>query len=657
MAAAEQKKQYHVTKAFRGVNTKANRTAIDVDEFSWIENAQPIGYANMKVLPTSSNVTISGSSLTWGNTVDYITTANVNNTAYIVAFEADGRAEYYNIAAGTKGNVAVAGTFSSANVRATLWKDERLLIADPTKGYFTWDGTNTVFVGSVGQIAITAGGSGYTTTPSVVISAPNDANGVQAVATATTSSGAVTAITLTEAGTGYTSPPTITLSGGGGSGATAIAGLITFKKGTVAVTVSNPGSGYTNAANLTVSFSGGGGANAAATAVLSGGQISTIVMTNPGDGYTSNPTVTITGGGGSNATAKAVAAATDLIDVASFAGRVWLARERTVTYSAAATYEDFITVSAGAIVLTDSTLFGHIQGLLSANNFLYIFGESSINVFSDVRVTSTGETLFTNTNISASIGTKRTLTAFPYFRTVLFMNDYGVYALVGSTTSKISDALDGIFPNIDITYPMTGGQVLLNNILCAAFNFRYNDPTQGARYIQAVFFDKKWFFTSQGDIAYVTSIPYAGSIRLYGTSGTNLKYLYNDTTSNISTRIQSALWQLGDVIRDKQALKLGVEATLTTASNLSLTVDSENRVSPTYTLTNTGISWVNNAGNTLNWLNNASSIINWTYSSGYALYKSDAQQFGKYLGYTITSTDPGFTLNTLEMEYELRARF
>jgi hypothetical protein len=41
MAAAEQKKSYQVVKQFKGLNTKANRTAIDETEFSWIENAQP----------------------------------------------------------------------------------------------------------------------------------------------------------------------------------------------------------------------------------------------------------------------------------------------------------------------------------------------------------------------------------------------------------------------------------------------------------------------------------------------------------------------------------------------------------------------------------------------------------------------------------------
>jgi hypothetical protein len=49
MAAAEQKKSYEVVKQFKGVNTKANRTAIGDDEFYWLENAMPIGYGNLKV--------------------------------------------------------------------------------------------------------------------------------------------------------------------------------------------------------------------------------------------------------------------------------------------------------------------------------------------------------------------------------------------------------------------------------------------------------------------------------------------------------------------------------------------------------------------------------------------------------------------------------
>jgi hypothetical protein len=111
-----------------------------------------------------------------------------------------------------------------------------------------------------------------------------------------------------------------------------------------------------------------------------------------------------------------------------------------------------------------------------------------------------------------------------------------------------------------------------------------------------------------------------------------------------------------DPIRTKQALKFGIEATLTQSATLNVTVDSEYGSSPTYTLTN-NVTWYNNLGATIPWVNNSAQVILWVISNGYALYKSDAQQYGKYLGMTITSTDPAFVLNTIEFEHELRVRF
>jgi hypothetical protein len=741
MAAAEQKKSYAVVKQFAGLNTKANRTAIKEEEFAWIENAMPIGFGNIKIVPAQSTVKDSGNAaVSFANTVTYLTSANINIKDYILAFENNGRAEYFDLTTASKGNVAVAGTFSNSGVSIAQYKNERVMIGDPDKGLFTWDGNSVVSLGSVGLIGITNPGSGYTTAPNVIISAPNESNGIQATAVATIttgaggvqsiqvtatgsgftsvptvtigapnvtggvqatagatisggnvvaivvtqsgsgytavpsvsitggggsaatanatlSSGIVNSITLTNAGSGYTAPPSVTISGGGGANATALAQLSTFAKGTVTILVNNGGSGYTNAANTVVTITGGGGSAAAGTAIVSGGQVTQVVMTNPGTGYTGTPTVAITGGGAStNATATAIVNLDSIVDVATFSGRVWVAAGRTVTYSAAGSYSDFSSISAGSFTLTDSTLHGNIQSTLSANNFLYIFGDDSINVFSDLRVTATGATLFTNTNVSASIGSKRPYAVFPYFRSVLFMNDYGMYALVGSTTSKISDNLDGVFPLIDFTQPVSAGQVLLNNILCAAFSFTYNDPVAGARPIQAVFFEKKWFVTSQGSLTYVTSVPLGGLINMYGVTGTALYKLYADSTANVASTIKTALMPMGDTIRTKQALKFGIEATVSNSATLLVTVDSEQGSSPVYTLTNT-TTWINNLGNVINWINNSSVVIPWTYASGYALYKSDAQQYGKYLGLTQTSNSPAFTVNTFEFEHELRVRF
>jgi len=664
MAAAEQKKSYQVIKTFRGLDTQANRTAIKEDEFSWIENVQPIGYANLKVIPNYSTVSSSGNTVVWANTATTLSSANIKLNDYAVAFQADGSAQYYNATTGAVGNMAAAGTFSGAGMQVSQWKNERLLILDPSKGYYSWDGNNVVNIGSVGIIAVTNGGSGYSNVPTVTISAPNDTNGTQANAVATVLSGVVQTVSLNDGGSGYyaNSVPTVTIAGGGGSGATAIAGVITFATGTASAVVVSGGTGYTNAANTVISFSGGGGTGAAGTAVLEGGQILEVIITNPGSGYTNaaNLVVTASGGGGTGAVLKGIVNSDTNVGIASFSGRVWIAAGRTIFYSAANSYTDFTSVSAGSFVLTDETLHGNIQQILSANNFLYIFGDDSINVISNVNVNTNGITLFTNTNVSASVGSKRPYAIFPYFRSVLFLNDYGVYALVGSTTSKLSDPLDGIFPNIDFTYPIYAGQVLINNILCAAFNFRYYDAvfTQSYRYIQAVFFEKKWFLTSQGNnLAYITSIPLGGKITLFGTDGTTLYQLYQSTSAAITSRIQTALLPMGDPIRTKQALKMGIEATATNASSITMsaTIDSESGSSPPYILTSL-VTWINNNLQTVAWTNNSSATIGWG-QIGYALYKTDASQYGKYLGITVTSSNPGFTVNGFEFEHELRVRF
>ncbi|HHD7485784.1 TPA: right-handed parallel beta-helix repeat-containing protein [Klebsiella oxytoca] len=72
--------------------------------------------------------------------------------------------------------------------------------------------------GRLQSIAVTAGGSGYTSAPTVEIAG---GGGSGALATATVSGGAVTKISVLYRGFGYTSAPTVTISGGGGSGATA----------------------------------------------------------------------------------------------------------------------------------------------------------------------------------------------------------------------------------------------------------------------------------------------------------------------------------------------------------------------------------------------------------------------------------------------------
>ena len=71
--------------------------------------------------------------------------------------------------------------------------------------------------GYVDSITLAAGGTGYTSIPTVTISGA----GTSATATATVVSGVVTAIIITNSGSNYNTNTIVTISGGGGSGASA----------------------------------------------------------------------------------------------------------------------------------------------------------------------------------------------------------------------------------------------------------------------------------------------------------------------------------------------------------------------------------------------------------------------------------------------------
>lgn len=119
------------------------------------------------------------------------------------------------------------GTVSSGAVDVNFSQfNNKLFYTDGASFLQFTDGTSSFRQGtSVLSITVTNEGSGYTSTPTVTVGAPNLAYGTTTTATATVVANKVTAITVVVAGSGYTSAPTVTISGGAGSGATATASV------------------------------------------------------------------------------------------------------------------------------------------------------------------------------------------------------------------------------------------------------------------------------------------------------------------------------------------------------------------------------------------------------------------------------------------------
>lgn len=226
-------KNYLVFHDFETMDTQSVRVGLAPNRLAWLENLMPIGPNYLYTVPAALAplTTITGKSIT------RLFFVNIASTDFEICFTADGAGVAVNLANGVQTQFATAGTFSAAP-DCTQWQSARILIADSTAGYCTWDTSAFVSSGGVSPVInVTNGGTGYSATPTITITG---GSGSGATATATVVGGVITAITLTNAGTGYKTGDTlgVTITDGTGVNATATAHIwpiLTGKFTTLAV--------------------------------------------------------------------------------------------------------------------------------------------------------------------------------------------------------------------------------------------------------------------------------------------------------------------------------------------------------------------------------------------------------------------------------------
>ena len=197
----------------------------------------------------------------------------------------------------------VNGT-GSAPILSSQGSDGNISMAFQPKGTGAIDlaagssGVNISNGGTVTAITRTNAGTGYTTLPSIAISAPTTAGGVQAVLAITLQ---IVNYAIATAGSGYAIGDTITLVGGTGTATTFTVATLSGS-GVATLTVTNNGS-YTVVPSNPVSTTTSG-AGTSCTINMTWG-ITSPTITNAGSGYIEQPTITFSGGGGSGAAAYA----------------------------------------------------------------------------------------------------------------------------------------------------------------------------------------------------------------------------------------------------------------------------------------------------------------------------------------------------------------
>jgi hypothetical protein len=282
---------------------------------------------------------------------------------------------------------------------------------------------------------------------------------------------------------------------------------------------------------------------------------------------------------------------------------------------------------------------------------------------------------FTRVNATSSVGCTQPQSIFAYYRSIVFANNSGMYVLSGSTPEKISDKLDGFVSTIDFTsyknygVPVFGFQVMVDNILCAAFLVRFTDTftttTPTVRTIMAVMHKGKWWFTSQlpsskVGLAAVASLPINGVYTAFGWAVNSLYQLFSKTSNPNNWTLRTKLWDAGAPMLDKQGVMVGVGCDAGGGASLGLTVTGETEYGSVSTnLGGNTAQWINNAGQGVSWVNNSNATVAWTpVFTGYFLFTAPLPiGGGKYIGLTATGTNNVGRVRSVAVEVERRRRW
>ena len=346
--------------------------------------------ANAKL--TNSSITFGSTAQALGSTVSAISGVTIDNGAiggttpaagtFTTLIGGGGSANYEQITGGATGK---AVQFQS------LGTDTNISLAIQSKGTGAIDlaagssGVNISNGGTVTAITRTAAGSGYTSQPTVAITAPTTAGGVQATATVTIVLAAVSSIAV--GGTGYTAGDVLTISGGT-SAQTAQLTVSTVSAGVITAVTVTRGGDYTVAPTNPASVTGGTGTGA--TFNLTFG-ILVFTITNAGSGYVEQPTVSFSGGGGSGAAAYATVGGTSVFrglgattNFSNPAGNVLtLLNPQSGTSSVSA-----VTIANGGTAqIYPSATGGDLS--VSSNGTGNIRFQSAVNSYEQLRVSNT----------------------------------------------------------------------------------------------------------------------------------------------------------------------------------------------------------------------------------------------------------------------------
>ena len=234
--------------------------------------------------------------------------------------------------------------------------------------------------------------------------------------------------------------------------------------------------------------------------------------------------------------------------VETYQGRVWIANNATIIYSAPGAAFDFTTGNGGGnFTSTDSFLRVRFTQLKQTNGFLYLIGDSSVNYISGVQTSgSPPTTTFTNQNADPEVGTPWGATPLVFNRNILFANAFGVHVSYGAAVTKISEPLDGVYntvANFGSFLPSSAKAIIFGKKVFLLL-LPIVDPVSGQTVNKLLIWEGKKWWASEQDItlSYIQYQEINSVLTAYGTDGNNIYALFQNPSAGFTKTVQSKLW-------------------------------------------------------------------------------------------------------------------
>jgi hypothetical protein len=322
-------------------------------------------------------------------------------------------------------------------------------------------------------------------------------------------------------------------------------------------------------------------------------------------------------------------------DIAAFEGRIWLILgNRGWIFSGPGSFTTFESVYAGgADSMPDSVFPGNITTLHAAVQLLWFFGPGAINTLSNVQIVS-GRTVYQNENLVAGTGTALAASVQPLFRSMMFLSPPGVYAILGATPQKLSDALDGLMPDVAPVGPAPAAVFTLNELLC----YGVLVDLAGQRRI-LIYSRPTWFVADQGpDLLCLTSVLRTdGQIQPWGATATQILPLFASDVGDWDVRLK--MFDFGMFTRRDTARRVAAQAQLllptppalpTATANLQIEIENETQAVPVGHPVTSEVTWINTAGVLTPWVNASAGAVTWDMS-GDLVYYTETKVSGNLL--------------------------